>query len=333
MRFRLERSPRAGYAGGLILDDNGRAGLRPVAATDPNAGSSVEAVETRGEFHLRAFHPIILAGMFAATPALAQQAAGPSDEDLARDSVTVGIAASYMTDYEGADHYSFFPLPGAIGSVGGHNFTVIGNRASVDLIRNQPGPRWDVQLGPIAVVNFNRNSRGAINDPQVRALPKRGLAVELGGYVGIGKTGVVTSPYDKLSISVSYRHDVTGVHDSVIVAPTVNYMTPLSRKTAVALFVSAEHVGRRYMQTYFDVTPADSLASGLPVFSGRGGWKSWTAGAIGTVSISGDLLRGWKLVGGVTYRRMLGDAAQSPLVSDVGSANQWLGALGVAYTF
>jgi len=190
---------------------------------------------------LRAFHPIILAGMFAATPALAQQAAGPSDEDLARDSVTVGIAASYMTDYEGADHYSFFPLPGAIGSVGGHSFTVIGNRASVDLIRNQPGPRWDVQLGPIAVVNFNRNSRGAINDPQVRALPKRGLAVELGGYVGIGKTGVVTSPYDKLSISVSYRHDVTGVHDSAIVAPTVNYMTPLSRKTAVALFVSAEH--------------------------------------------------------------------------------------------
>ncbi|WEK44241.1 MAG: MipA/OmpV family protein [Candidatus Sphingomonas colombiensis] len=282
---------------------------------------------------MRALHLIALAGAVAATPALAQQVAESSAEDLSRDTVTVGVAASYLTDYEGSNHYSFFPLPGAIGSINGYSFTVLGNRASVDLIRDKPGQRWDFEAGPIAVIDFNRNARGSINDPRVRALPTRGLAVELGGYVGIGKTGVITSDYDKLSLSLSYRHDITGVNGSAIVSPTVNYITPLSRKTAIALFVTAEHVSKRYVTAYFDVTPADSLASGLPVFSGSGGWKSWSAGAIGTVSVSGDLLHGWKLIGGVTYRRITGDAADSPLVTIAGSPNQWLGALGVAYTF
>ncbi len=50
-------------------------------------------------------------------------------------------------------------------------------------------------------------------------------------------------------------------------------------------------------------------------------------------SLTGDLLRGFKLVGGATYRRMLGDVARSPLVSIAGSRSQWMGVLGLAYTF
>lgn len=287
---------------------------------------------------MRSLYLIGAACFLVSGPALAQQNPGPgssrpTSEDLARDSVTVGIGAGYMSDYEGSNHYSLFPIPGAIGTVSGYSFTVIGNRASVDLIRNQPGPTWDIQLGPVAVLNFNRSTRGGIDNPQVRALPKRGLAVELGGYVGIGKTGVITSDYDNLSVSLSYRRDVAGVHDSAIISPSITYMTPLSRKVAVGLYASAEHVQRRYMTAYYDVSAADSAVSGLPVFNGNGGWKNWTVGALGTVSVSGDLLRGWKLVGGVTYERVLGDTAASPLVSVAGSPNQWLGALGVAYTF
>ncbi|MFT3977259.1 MAG: MipA/OmpV family protein [Sphingomonas bacterium] len=272
-----------------------------------------------------------LSCVLAASPALARDADAPLDLD--RDSVTIGIGGVYMSDYEGADHYGLYPLPAAIGSIGGYNFSVLGNRASVDLIRNRSGQTWDFQAGPLGVLNLNRDSRGDIQDPQARALPKVPIALELGGFVGIGKTGVVTSPYDRISLSVSYRHDVTGVHDSAVVSPVFTYMTPFSRKTAAMVFVSAEHAGRGYMQRYFGIGPSGSMASGLPVYNARGGWKSWTAGLAGTVSISGDLLHGWKLVGGGSYSRELGDAADSPLVRDVGSANQWIGALGVAYTF
>jgi outer membrane scaffolding protein for murein synthesis (MipA/OmpV family) len=280
-----------------------------------------------------------MAALAAAIPAAAQDVAGPPDaplpgpDEIGRDSVTLGLAAGYMTDYEGSDDYQFLPVPGALGSIGGYAFSVLGNRASVDLVRNQPGPTWDVQAGPVGVVNFLRNRRGAIDDARVAALDKRGIAVELGGYVGIGKTGVVTSPYDKLSLSLSYRYDVAGTHKSGIWQPSINYLTPLSRKTAVGLFASAQRVERRYIRTYYDVTAAESLASGLPVFAGRGGWQSWTVGGMGTVALTGDLLKGFKLVAGGTYRRLLNDTADSPLVRIAGSRNQWLGAVGVAYTF
>ena len=282
-----------------------------------------------------------LAVVAAALPAIAnaQDAATPPAgaatlaEDLGRDTITVGVGAGYLPDYEGSDDYQVTPVPGVIGSVSGINFQVLGNRASADLIPNVPGPNWDFQLGPIGVINFMRTSRSKIDDPRVLALGDRDTAIELGGFVGIGKTGVVTSPYDKLSVSVSYRHDVTSAHKSGIWQPTINYFTPLSRKAAVGLFGSAERVETKYLRAYYDVTPAQVEASGLPAFRGRGGWKSWTVGAMGTYSLTGDLLKGFKLIGGGTYRKLLNDVADSPVVSVAGSRNQWLGVLGLAYTF
>lgn len=281
---------------------------------------------------------VAAAAVAFAAPAFAQDASTPPapagiEEQLAGDSITIGVAAAYINDYEGSDDYRFTPAPGALASIGGYTITLIGNRASVDLIRNQPGPTWDLQAGPIGVVNFNRNNVNQIDDRRVRALGEVNTAIELGGFVGIGKTGVITSPYDKLSVSLSYRHDVNNAHDSAIWQPTVNYFTPLSRKAAVGLFVSAERAQRGYARTYFSVDAAQSLASGLPVYNARGGWKNWSLGAIGTYSLTGDLLKGWKAIGGVVYRGMLNDFEDSPLVSIAGSRSQWATALGIGYTF
>jgi outer membrane scaffolding protein for murein synthesis (MipA/OmpV family) len=281
---------------------------------------------------------VAAAAVAFAAPALAQDASTPPapagiEEQLAGDSITVGVAAAYITDYEGSNDYRFTPAPGALASIGGYTITLIGNRASVDLIRDRPGPTWDLQAGPIGVVNFNRNNIDQIDDRRVRALGELDTAIELGGFVGIGKTGVITSPYDKLSVSLSYRHDVSNVHDSGIWQPTVNYFTPLSTKAAVGLFVSAERAQRGYARTYFSVTPAQSLVSSLPVYNARGGWKNWSLGVIGTYSLTGDLLKGWKAIGGVVYRGMLNDFEDSPLVSIAGSRSQWASALGIGYTF
>ena len=231
-----------------------------------------------------AFFALIAAGV--AAPAYAQDSGStPPPSDLYRDSVTVGVAGALVPDYEGSDNYRLVPGPAAIGSISGFSFSVLGNRTSVDLIPNKPGPGIDLQLGPIAVVNFGRTNHKSIDDPRVAALPERDTAIELGGYVGIGKTGVITSPYDKLSVSISYRHDVSGVHDSGIWQPSISYLTPLSTKAAVALFGSMQHVGRGYNQTYFGITPTDAIASGLPAYSAHGGWKNYSLGAAFTYSL------------------------------------------------
>ena len=279
------------------------------------------------------------AALSLAAPALAQTSsatAAGSDAgqfDTGGDSITIGGAAAMVPDYEGSNDYRIVPAPAAIGSVHGFAFSVIGNRASIDLIPNKPGPGIDLQLGPIGVINFNRTNHKSIDDSRVAALPERDTAIELGGYVGIGKTGVITSPYDKLSVSLSYRHDVSGVHDSGIWQPSVNYLTPLSTKAAVTLFASAQHVGRGYAQSYFSVSPDDAIASGLPTYSARGGWKGYTLGAAATYSLTGNLLHGLKVVAGGSYSRLLNSFSASPLVRQAGSPNQWLAAAGLAYTF
>lgn len=256
-----------------------------------------------------------------------------ADLDTNRDSLTIGVGAAYLPDYEGSNDYRVVPAPGAIGSYKGFNFTLAGNRLNVDLIPNKPGPTWDVQLGPIAVVDFNRSNTKSIDDRRVKALGELDTAIELGGYVGIGKTGVITSPYDTLSVSLSYRHDVSNVHDSGIWQPSINYLTPLSLKAAVGLFASAERADSGYARTYYSINAAQSVASGLPVYNAHGGWKNYTVGLLGTYALSGNLLHGFKLVAGGTYRRQLNDFADSPIVSIAGSKNQWLGAVGLAYTF
>jgi len=308
-------------------------------ATERNARPGVTGLKPFAlEPFVRRTLPLLAASLFvfAAPPAWAQDASPPpgiSAADLARDTVTVGVAGAYIPDYEGSDDYRFVPGPAAIGSVDGFNFSVLGNRASVDLIRDKPGPGIDLQFGPVAVVNLNRTNHKSIDDPRVAALPERDTAIELGGYVGIGKTGVITSPYDKLSVSVSYRRDVSGDHHSGIWQPSVSYLTPLSTKAAVALFGSMQHVERGYNQTYFGITPDDAIASGLPAYSAHGGWKNWSLGGAFTYSLTGNLLHGVKLVAGANYTRLLGSAADSPIVRIAGSRSQWLGAVGLAYTF
>jgi outer membrane scaffolding protein for murein synthesis (MipA/OmpV family) len=282
--------------------------------------------------------PILAASLatLTAAPAFAQDGSSPpgvSQADLDRDSVTIGVGAGYIPDYDGSNDYRITPLPAAIGSVKGFNFSVLGNRASVDLIPNKPGPGIDLQFGPIAVINLNRTDHKSIDDDRVAALPERKTAIELGGYAGIGKTGVITSEYDRLSLSVSYRHDVSGVNHSGVWQPSISYLTPLSTKAAVTLFGSMQHVGRGYNQTYFGITPDEAIASGLPAYSAHAGWKDYSIGGAFVYSLTGNLLHGVKIVAGANYTRLLGSAADSPIVRTAGSRSQWLGAVGLAYTF
>lgn len=269
---------------------------------------------------------------FPLSPALAQgdpAAVAKSSGDF----LIVGAGLASMPDYDGSDDRRIMPVPGAIGQVGGIKFFYLGDRISVDLLVEKPGARWDVQLGPVASVGFNRARVGDVADPRIKALGGLGYAVELGGYVGLARTGVITSAYDQLSVTVSYRRDVAGAHGGGLLMPTVNYMTPLSRKALVLVFAQATHADRRYNERTYGVDAAQSAASGLPVYRARAGWKSVSAGVGGDLSLTGDLTSGLSLIGGVMYARLLGSAAESPATSIAGQRDQWFAGLGLAYAF
>lgn len=83
-----------------------------------------------------------------------------------------------------------------------------------------------------------------------------------------------------------------------------------------------------YMDTYFSVSAAEALASGLSQFDAGGGIKD--VGVVATASYAWTENTTLHLEGG--YRRLIGDAADSPIVKR-GSEDQFSVGLGVSYRF
>lgn len=275
----------------------------------------------------------LAAGLLIATAALPS---APMAQERDRSSLTIGVGAAVVPSYEGSDDYRVVPVPQVRGKVKDFAFWTRGPGLYVDAIPNSDPDGLDFELGPVVNVRLDRSSRKAIKDNAVRALGKRDVAVEVGGFVGIGKTGVITSAYDNLSARVAVTKDVAGAHESYVITPAIEYMTPLSATSFVGLGVSAEYVGKKYGRYYYDIDPAGFAASGLPVYSRAGngsGFKRVSANLAGGVSLSGDLRKGWALFGVAGYSRMLGKYGDSPVVAIAGSRNQWIGALGVGYSF
>jgi MipA family protein len=267
---------------------------------------------------------------------LALSAAHPAFAQVEDSNVlTVGIGAAVIPSYEGSDDYRVIPVPQLRGKVSDFAFWTRGPSLYIDAIPNR-GEGIDFQLGPVAGVRFDRTNSKSIKDAAVRALGERDVAVEVGGFVGIGKTGVLTSDYDNLSARVAITKDVAGAHDSYVITPAIEYFAPLSTRSFVGLGVSADYVGKKYGRYYYDVDAAGALASGLPAYSRAGegsGFKKVGVNLTGGLSLSGDLRKGWALFALGGYSRMLGDYADSPVVSIAGSKNQWIGAVGIGYTF
>ncbi len=265
-----------------------------------------------------------------AAPAFAQErdSSLPDPNDRS-DSFTIGAGAAWMPDHEGADEHKLVPAAAIRGRLSGISFFTRATYLYVDFLPRGSG-KLDFDAGPIAGVRFNRTGR--VKDPVVDLLPRRNTAIEVGGFAGLTLHGL-TNPYDALSVRVDVVKDVGNAHKSTLITPTLEFGTPLSKTFYIGASASAEWAGDGYADYYYSITPADSLASGLPVYAAKGGFKNWKVGLLANQSITGNLLHGLSLFGTVNYGRLKNDFAASPIISLRGSPRQTFAALGLAYSF
>ncbi|MET0136875.1 MAG: MipA/OmpV family protein [Sphingobium sp.] len=279
---------------------------------------------------MRAFAALALLSLTAA-PAMAQDDSLPQTTVFDGDYLTIGAGGAYGPSYEGSDEYVFFPAAAVMGRIAGVGISPRPAGVALDFINDPKGEKLNLQFGPVVRTRFDRNRQ--IKDPAVFALGKRNVAVEVGGNVGI-TINAITNPYDSFTVGVDVRGDVANAHGGLVIAPTATFQTPLSRGSFVSLSVSAEHVDDSYARYYYSVSPAGSLASGLRPYEARAGWKNAGVGLIGAYDLDGDLTNGgFAIFAGVNYSRILGNFKRSPIVSDVGSADQLTGAVGIGFTF
>ena len=262
----------------------------------------------------------------------ADQPASPSNnQPFSGDWIAIGAGVAITPTYSGSDDYHVIPGGSLAGNVSGHDFFLRGLEFSVDALRNRTDGGPNVSLGPVIGLGLDRTRRIRGN-PQVAALGKLDVAVDLGAYASFDLGKGVLNPYDTLTVSLTGTHDVAGAHDSYTIRPSISYLTPLSRHIITGLNVSGDIVGDKFANYYYGVTPSGSVASGLRPYQAEGGLMSVSTSLFAGYTFRDDF-KGWSLFAIGSYTRLRGSVADSPLVRDVGDRNQWFGARGIGYVF
>jgi MipA family protein len=84
-----------------------------------------------------------------------------------------------------------------------------------------------------------------------------------------------------------------------------------------------------YMDSYYSVKAADAAKSGLSSYEAGAGLRSYGLGTSARYKLTDDLTS----LAYAEYTRLAPNAAQSPLIDDRGSANQFTFGIGLKYSF
>jgi outer membrane scaffolding protein for murein synthesis (MipA/OmpV family) len=280
----------------------------------------------------------LVLGLGCAPAVMAQDASVPPTVQtpevasaLAGDFLVVGIGGALVPSYDGSDDYVAMPFPLLQGSFRGIGINPRAGGIALDVINDRLDAPVTFSFGPTVRLRANRDGR--VKDDVISLLPDLDTAIEVGPTAGISFPGVL-NPYDALSFTADVKWDIAGAHGGMTAAPAVSYVTPLSRGTVALLSVGGEYGDDEFMDYYYTVTPEAAVITGLPAFGADAGFRSVGSTLLLGFDLNGDLQDGGMvlfLVGG--YSRMLGDARETPFTSIRGSADQWTGGAGVAYTF
>jgi outer membrane protein len=83
------------------------------------------------------------------------------------------------------------------------------------------------------------------------------------------------------------------------------------------------------MSSFFGVSASDSATTGLQQFKAEDGFKDIGVSLMTQYHIN----KSWHVAGGFQYKKLFGDAEDSPVVDVRGDSNQLMAGLGVLYTW
>jgi outer membrane scaffolding protein for murein synthesis (MipA/OmpV family) len=221
--------------------------------------------------------------------------------------IRLGIGPATSPDYEGSDEYGVKALP-LVSFRYKDLIEVDNNNLRVNLFglgSRDKNKRF--RAGPQVKVDFGRDEN---DSPDLAGLGDIGTSVELGAY-GSYRLGPTRTRFRLL-------HDVAGGHSGTKIIGDVRLVLLKTEQMAVTGSISSTWADGGYMETFFSVNPSQSLASGLPAYNAGAGIKDIRVG----ITADYELSKRWAVLAHASYTRLLGDAADSPIVSQRGSASQ-----------
>ena len=110
---------------------------------------------------------------------------------------------------------------------------------------------------------------------------------------------------------------------------TADFIVPVTRAITISGGPRFAWESTEAISPYFSINAAQVMATGLPIFNAMGGAHSAGAG----MQVKYQINPQWEVHSFVEYDRLLGDAANSPLVTARGSVNQTTVGIGASYSF
>lgn len=229
--------------------------------------------------------------------------------------VTAGVGAAYGPDFEGARRSMLSPVPIFSIHRAGAAEQFRGPRDAASIALFDFG---DLRAGPAAKLVA---ARKANNFAELNGLGDVNTAYEIGGFVDY-------FPVDWFRTRVEVLQGFGG-HQGVVANVSADFIVPIIERLIISAGPRFTWESTAATAPYFGITAAQAAMSGLPAFNAQGGAHSVGFGT----QVSYRFTPQWEVHSYVEYQRLLGDAANSPLVTQRGSRNQTTFGIGASYSF
>jgi outer membrane scaffolding protein for murein synthesis (MipA/OmpV family) len=239
--------------------------------------------------------------------------AAHAEEADAPTRTRVGLGLQLVPKFPGSEDVSLRPMIDVSRAKGTEEFDFEAPDESFGFAVLKSG---NLVLGPAISLEGSRKA-----DDVGASLPKVGFTVEVGAFAQYA-----------ISESFRLRSEVRrgiGGHGGWVGNIGADFVKRDGDKWLFSVGPRVTLSSRKYQQAYFGVSPSASLSSGLPAYQADGGLTA--------VGVASGYLRQisprWGVSTYAKYDRLVGDAAKSPIVRQLGSRNQLHGGIGLTYTF
>lgn len=236
----------------------------------------------------------------------------PGDEQYVRDDwyVRIGVIGGAVPGYLGSSHYE--------GSYSPRAKIVWRDRLFLN----------DRQLG----VNAYKDERLAIG-PFLRYTGGRSDSdEELAGMGHVDRTlmagGFVNYRLGPARFKSEVRTDVLDEGQGTLAIARLGARLPL-HAPLFNVYLSTTWASAEHMQTFFGIDAGQSARTGLDEYDADAGFRDVAVSLSSGYAITAR----WSVGAQLEYQHLLGDAADSPLVEERGSPDQFVIGVGVNYTF
>lgn len=256
----------------------------------------------------------VTAILLTASPAYAQPAAVGSDWSL-----RLGGAALVAPSYEGSDSVAVRPVP--LVDFTWRDVVFLDSRRGIGanlVTLGDPEGLGSLTAGPLATWRFARKEG---DDDDLRGLGDVKGGADVGAFARYSR--------GRIDLNLTAKRNVSDADLGGTVELGARYRLPPIGRTLVSFGPSATWADGDYMKSYFGVSADRVQASGLAAYAPSAGVKDVGVGALAIHPFGGN----WALSAFGGYTRLVGDAADSPLVKQRGTANQVSIGLGLSYKF